>query len=65
MKRYVFAMLAGVLLAGLPLSAQINATGTLLGTVTDKSGATVPGRGGQSDQYRNRTQPRYRDQRVR
>ncbi len=43
MKRYVFAMLAGVLLAGLPLSAQINASGTLLGTVTDKSGATVPG----------------------
>lgn len=30
-------------LSSLQLSAQVNATGTLLGTVSDKTGAVVPG----------------------
>ncbi len=42
MKRSVFLMLACILLAGFTLDAQVNATGTLLGTITDKSGASVP-----------------------
>ena len=42
MKRSVFLMLACILLAGFTLNAQVNATGTLLGTITDKSGASVP-----------------------
>ena len=36
-------LMAMVLLAVSNLSAQVNATGTLLGTVMDKSGAVVPG----------------------
>ncbi len=40
----IFAAAVAFMAAG-NLSAQINATGTLLGTVTDKSGAIVPGAG--------------------
>jgi hypothetical protein len=36
------ALLLGVLLCGVSLYAQANATGTIQGTVTDKSGAVVP-----------------------
>jgi hypothetical protein len=36
------ALLVGVLLCGISLYAQANATGTIQGTVTDKSGAVVP-----------------------
>ena len=43
MKKLVFAVLAFALLASFHLNAQVNASGTLLGTVTDKSGAVVPG----------------------
>ncbi len=39
------ALLSGVLLCGVSLYAQANATGTIQGTVTDKSGAVVPGAG--------------------
>src|SRR5215831_14664913 len=42
MKRGCCLLLA-LLLASLYLNAQVNATGTLLGTVTDKTGAVVPG----------------------
>ncbi|HYL74772.1 MAG TPA: TonB-dependent receptor [Bryobacteraceae bacterium] len=42
MARKLFALLIGVLLCGLTLYAQVNATGSLVGTVTDKSGAVVP-----------------------
>jgi len=41
--KFRYLILAIVLLAGLPLSAQINASGSLIGTVTDKTGAVVPG----------------------
>src|ERR1700674_1866429 len=43
MKRLVFAVLACALLASFDLNAQVNASGTLLGTVTDNSGGVVPG----------------------
>jgi Carboxypeptidase regulatory-like domain len=42
MARKLFALLIGALLCGFSLYAQVNATGALAGTVTDKSGAVVP-----------------------
>ena len=41
-KKISIFLLASLLLAGVHLNAQVNATGTLVGTVTDKSGAVVP-----------------------
>ena len=38
----ILALLAGVLLCGISLYAQANATGSLQGTVLDPSGASVP-----------------------
>ncbi len=43
MKSQVFAWLALAILAAIPTHAQVNATGTLVGAVTDKTGAVVPG----------------------
>src|SRR5581483_6639592 len=44
MKKWTYiALLLSVLLAMCQLNAQVNATGTVVGTVTDKSGAIVPG----------------------
>ncbi|HEY3940664.1 MAG TPA: TonB-dependent receptor [Bryobacteraceae bacterium] len=45
MKRLWFAILLGMLVGGAALEAQVNATATLIGTVTDKSNAVVPGAG--------------------
>jgi Carboxypeptidase regulatory-like domain/TonB dependent receptor len=42
MLRKFLALLIGALLCGFSLYAQANATGTIEGTVTDKSGAVVP-----------------------
>ena len=42
MPRKLFAVLIGVLLCGAVAYAQVNATGVLLGTVSDKTGAVVP-----------------------
>jgi hypothetical protein len=42
-KSFVYAMATCFVLACFSAFAQVNATGTLLGTVTDKSGAVVPG----------------------
>ena len=38
-----FVFLLALIYAGFHLYAQVNATGTLLGTVTDKTGGVVPG----------------------
>src|SRR5689334_3020467 len=43
MSKFVSALLGLAFLASFHLSAQVNATGTLAGLVTDKSGAVVPG----------------------
>ena len=43
MARKLLTLLIGVLLCGLSLYAQVNATGTLQGTVLDPTGAVVPG----------------------
>jgi len=43
MRHVASAVLACMLLCAIPSFAQVNATGTLLGTVTDPSGAVVPG----------------------
>jgi len=42
MRRSIFAWLAFAIFAAIRTYGQINATGTLLGTVTDQSGAVVP-----------------------
>ncbi|HYL74771.1 MAG TPA: carboxypeptidase regulatory-like domain-containing protein [Bryobacteraceae bacterium] len=42
MTKRLFALLIGVLLCGLSLYAQVNATGSLQGTVLDPTGAVVP-----------------------
>jgi hypothetical protein len=42
MAKKCLALLIGVLLCGLALYGQINATGTIAGTVTDKSSAVIP-----------------------
>jgi hypothetical protein len=42
MAKKFIVLLLGALLCGLSLYAQVNATGALAGTVTDKSGAVVP-----------------------
>ena len=36
------SLIVGILLGGLSLYGQVNATGTIEGTVSDKSGAVVP-----------------------
>src|SRR5690348_3920450 len=38
-------VLLGILLSTITLHAQVNASGTLVGTIADKSGAVVPGAG--------------------
>jgi hypothetical protein len=43
MSKFLSALLVLAFLAVFQLSAQVNATGTLVGIVTDKSGAVVPG----------------------
>src|SRR5947207_11211133 len=43
MSKFVPVLLVLAFLAVFQLSAQVNATGTLAGIVTDKSGAVVPG----------------------
>jgi Carboxypeptidase regulatory-like domain/TonB dependent receptor len=43
LKRSVYALLVSTLLTSLPLNSQVNATGTLLGTVIDPSKAVIPG----------------------
>ena len=43
MYRSVYTLLVFLLLASFSLNAQINATGTLQGTVSDRTGAVVPG----------------------
>ena len=43
MKKYAYILLAVIFLAGPNLSAQVNSSSTLAGTVADSSGAVVPG----------------------
>src|ERR1051326_6933480 len=45
MARKLIALMIGLLICGIAVYAQVNATGTLVGTVTDKSGAVVPNAG--------------------
>ena len=42
MRKYLCGLLVCLMLTALHLGAQVNATGTLIGTVTDKTGAVIP-----------------------